>query len=104
MTAALRGRPAPLQSALQQSTKISMPTRRFVLALVATSLGLLVAASVPGNARADATTPVLLVVGDSISAGYGLPKDVGWVDLLAKRIDAQHLPWHVVNASISGDT
>lgn len=79
-----------------------MPTRRFALALVATSFVALLAASAPP--LANATTPVLLVVGDSLSAGYGLTKGSGWVDLLAQRIEAQHLPWHVVNASISGDT
>ena len=53
---------------------------------------------------AETTGPVLLVVGDSISAGYGLTKGTGWVDLLAARIEAQHLQWRVVNASITGDT
>ena len=55
-------------------------------------------------ARADPGAPVLLIVGDSLSAGYGLAKGAGWVDLLAARIDGQHLSWRVVNASISGDT
>jgi acyl-CoA thioesterase-1 len=55
-------------------------------------------------AHADPNAPVLLVVGDSLSAGYGIAKGTGWVDLLVARIDAQHLPWRVVNASISGDT
>jgi acyl-CoA thioesterase-1 len=81
-----------------------MPTRRFVLALIATSIAALLAASIPPRARAEATPPVLLVLGDSISAGYGLAKGSGWVDLLAKRIEAQHLSWRVVNASITGDT
>ena len=82
-----------------------MPTRRFILALIATSSVALLAASIAAAAaRAEATTPVLLVLGDSISAGYGLAKGSGWVDLLAKRIEAQHLSWRVVNASISGDT
>jgi len=81
-----------------------MPTRRFVLALIATSTVALLAASIPPGARAEATTPVLLVVGDSISAGYGLAKGSGWVDLLAKRIESQKLSWRVVNASITGDT
>jgi acyl-CoA thioesterase-1 len=48
--------------------------------------------------------PVILVVGDSISAGYGLPSGAGWVALLQKRLEASHFPHRVVNASISGDT
>jgi Lysophospholipase L1 and related esterases len=48
--------------------------------------------------------PVLLVVGDSISAGYGLAKGDGWVDLLSKRLQQQGHSERVVNASISGDT
>lgn len=48
--------------------------------------------------------PVILVVGDSISAGYGLPSGAGWVALLQKRLEAGHFPHQVVNASISGDT
>jgi acyl-CoA thioesterase-1 len=50
------------------------------------------------------SAPVLLVVGDSISAGYGLPSGTGWVALLEKRLAAEHLSYRVVNASISGDT
>ena len=48
--------------------------------------------------------PVLLVVGDSVSAGYGLANGQGWVELLGKRIAADGLRYRVVNASISGDT
>jgi acyl-CoA thioesterase I len=48
--------------------------------------------------------PVALVVGDSISAGYGLPSGVGWVALLQKKLADEHFPHRVVNASISGDT
>ncbi len=55
-------------------------------------------------AVAQGTAPVLLVVGDSISAAYGLPRGEGWVDLLAGRLRAQGHREHVVNASISGDT
>jgi acyl-CoA thioesterase-1 len=53
---------------------------------------------------AQPNAPVLLVVGDSISAGYGLAKGEGWVDLLAERLKQQGRRERVVNASISGDT
>ncbi len=47
---------------------------------------------------------MLLVVGDSLSAAYGLPQGSGWVDLLEQRL-RQHRPvYRVVNASISGET
>ena len=46
----------------------------------------------------------LLVVGDSLSAEYGLPRGSGWVALLTQRLERERLPWRVVNASISGDT
>ncbi len=51
-----------------------------------------------------AAAPVVLVVGDSISAGYGIPTDAGWISLLQRRLAAEHYPHRVVNASISGDT
>ena len=47
---------------------------------------------------------VWLVVGDSISAAFGLDTAQGWVALLQKRLDQQGRSIHVVNASISGDT
>ena len=46
----------------------------------------------------------LLVLGDSISAEYGLPRDSGWVSLLQTRLSDDKLPVSVVNASISGET
>ncbi len=47
----------------------------------------------------------ILVLGDSISAGYGLENpDRGWVGLLRERLKSQGKDWQVVNASISGDT
>ena len=48
---------------------------------------------------------VILVLGDSISAGYGLDNPAqGWVALLAGQIKAAGKPWTIVNASISGET
>ena len=82
---------------------IRMFRSTFRLAIrVAVSIALALAVAGPARAAADAS--VLLVVGDSISAGYGLAKGMGWVDLLAVRIDTQRIPWRVVNASITGDT
>ena len=56
------------------------------------------------HAGAQPAAPTLLVVGDSISAGYGLARGEGWVDLLATRLAEQGHRERVVNASISGDT
>jgi acyl-CoA thioesterase I len=56
------------------------------------------------SGTASAPTPVILVVGDSLSAGYGIDVDDGWVALLAARLREQGYPQRVVNASISGDT
>ena len=50
------------------------------------------------------TRRTVLVVGDSLSAEYGLTRDSGWVKLLGDRIAQQAPQYSVVNASISGDT
>jgi acyl-CoA thioesterase-1 len=46
----------------------------------------------------------LLVMGDSLSAEYGLPRGSGWVNLLSQRLAVSHPQWKVINASISGET
>jgi acyl-CoA thioesterase I len=53
---------------------------------------------------AGAPASVILIVGDSLSAGYGLPADTGWTTLLQRRLAAERYPYTVINASISGDT
>ncbi len=53
---------------------------------------------------ARAEPPVLLVLGDSLSAAYGIPAEQGWVSLLQRRLAERDFPHRVVNASISGDT
>ncbi len=58
-------------------------------------------APLPALAAAE---PTVLVVGDSLSAEYGLKRGTGWVPLLERRLAADKLPAKVVNASISGDT
>ena len=60
--------------------------------------------SSPKGAGAKARTHTILVVGDSLSAEYGIQRGTGWVALMAQRIAAEKLPATVVNASISGDT
>ena len=66
------------------------------LAIVALAVAL-------GAAPADRHATIL-VVGDSISAGYGLAPGSGWTTLLANRLADEHAAYDVVNASISGDT
>jgi acyl-CoA thioesterase-1 len=67
-------------------------------------LGLLTAATaLPGTAAA-AAPPVILVLGDSLSAEYGLKRGSGWVALLERRLGEEKLAARVINASISGDT
>ena len=46
----------------------------------------------------------LLVVGDSLSAEYGIPRGSGWVALLENQLKKDKPHWQVMNASISGDT
>lgn len=57
----------------------------------------------PLLASAD-EAPKVLILGDSLSAAYGLPLEQGWVSLLQQRLAAHHLPHRVINASISGET
>ncbi len=46
----------------------------------------------------------ILVLGDSLSAGYGIRPEQGWVALLDERLQAQGYGYEVVNASVSGET
>lgn len=62
----------------------------------------LVFALQPAHASDQART--LLVIGDSLSAGYGLEPGQGWVTLLESRLESEGYGYRVVNASISGDT
>jgi acyl-CoA thioesterase I len=57
-----------------------------------------------GGPGAAAATPVIAVVGDSMSAEYGIRRGTGWVALLQQRMARDKVAGRVVNASISGDT
>ena len=69
--------------------------RVFILVLA------LAAAALPARA---AEPPVILVLGDSLSAGYGLVPGQGWVSLLQQRLKKEGYGHRVVNASVSGET
>jgi lysophospholipase L1-like esterase len=59
----------------------------------------------PSSAAAPvADAPVILALGDSLTAGLGLAQSQAWPTLLQARIDAAGLKYRVVNAGISGDT
>jgi acyl-CoA thioesterase-1 len=56
------------------------------------------------QSSADKGRPIILVVGDSISAAYGIEQSLGWVALLEEKLTAKNLWYKVVNASVSGST
>ncbi|MFC7421893.1 arylesterase [Iodobacter arcticus] len=55
-------------------------------------------------ASAQAAAPLILVFGDSLSAGYGIAAHAAWPALLDKDLAKQGKAWRVVNASVSGET
>ena len=66
-------------------------------------MSLLLGSLWPGVAGAN-DAPVLVVLGDSLSAGYGIEVDQSWTTLLQSRLAEQGYEHRVVNASISGET
>ncbi len=72
------------------------------MGLSATTASAQSAAAKGGNA--PTRTPVILVLGDSLSAEYGLARGTGWVALLEKQLEQDKLKATVVNASVSGET
>jgi acyl-CoA thioesterase I len=62
------------------------------------------AAVLPTPAQAAGAAPAVLIVGDSLSAEYGIARDSGWVALLTQRLAREKVAVRIVNASISGDT
>ncbi len=80
-----------------QQMKNAMHFLRPIFAALAISVG--IAGSGWGSGP-----PVIMVLGDSLSAGYGIEVGEGWVQLLQRRLDERAPGYRVVNASISGDT
>jgi acyl-CoA thioesterase-1 len=92
----LGGRHVGRTAIMPQGARV--PTLRFVMGL----LWLVLAA---GAGAAPGPAPrTLLVLGDSLSAGYRMDLAQGWVALLAARLAESHRDWRVVNASVSGET
>ena len=86
-----------------------MERRHFITAAsIALAVGLCnVALAQPATVSQPKPSPAgdtILVIGDSLSAEYGLTRGSGWVALLGKRLAEGKVPARVVNASISGDT
>lgn len=81
------------------SAKHILPRQLCSALFILCSLLLLV---VPTHAQDDA--PVLLVFGDSLSAGYRMNEEEGWVALLSARLTEEGANFRVVNASVSGET
>ncbi len=58
-----------------------------------------------GLSGAAHATPTILVFGDSLSAAYGIPRELGWVSLLSQRLNPNEKSnYQIVNASVSGET
>lgn len=67
-------------------------------------LSALIWACAPGAQAADPAQRTIVVLGDSLSAGYGIKVSQGWVNLLAQRLASEGYGYRVVNASVSGET
>src|SRR5690606_3274292 len=74
--------------------------------LLILALALLAAAPRLATAAAAGATETrtVMVLGDSLSAAYGIPAEQGWVALTGERLRAGHPGWRIVNASLSGET
>lgn len=76
-----------------------------MFATVLTLLAATAAYAQTASAAAGSTSgKTILVVGDSLSAEYGIARGTGWVPLLGRRLAQEYPGWTVINASISGDT
>ncbi len=78
--------------------------RRDCIAAGLAGLAALAALGVSRPALAAGREPVILILGDSLSAEYGLARGSGWVALLEQQLARERIAAAVVNASVSGDT
>ena len=96
-----RARRAPLRPEPRSYGKGARPVQMLAIAAVAASLALVSAAGQPGSAG----RPVKIVaLGDSLTAGLGLPADAAFPARLARALAQKGIAAEVVNAGVSGDT
>jgi acyl-CoA thioesterase-1 len=74
---------------------------RFARTVLSMAGGLAMSALLVG---AEVERKTVVVLGDSIAAGYGVDTAESFPSILQKRVEEKHLPWEVVNAGVSGDT
>ena len=89
-----------LTNGRKDSSKLVSLYTGFLLALT----GILLPMASNSMENSVASQRTVLIVGDSLSAGYGIPLEKGWVQLLRERLHQQKFDYQVINASISGDT
>lgn len=78
-----------------------LPVSQFLGYLVLTSL---LSLPITSHASSSEKQHNILVVGDSLSTAFGIERNDGWVALLQQHLDKNGHPYHVVNASVSGET
>lgn len=78
--------------------------RLFLFVGLSSLLSLSEAAETPTNQPADRQPKKLLILGDSLSEGYGVARDASYASLLEKKLQQNKKNWKVINASISGST
>ena len=89
----------------QNSTKQNFVARLFIIVCASLFIVALPSlASADNSGQSELHPKTIMVLGDSISAGYGIQREQGWVHLLDQTLIEQELGWRAVNASISGET
>lgn len=98
----------PRYAAMRMRLQLQQGMAAAMALLLGAALLLAAGAAQAGTGRAPAKmhagTKTVLVMGDSLSAAYGMAASKGWVSLLDARLRASHPGWTMVNASVSGET
>ena len=81
-----------------------MKTFLITLSILLLSTSSNIAFSSTGTANSSDESTTIMIYGDSLSAGYGLPQKTGWVSMLKTQLKTQQAVYQIINASISGET